>query len=241
MVYGSEGQSPLEISKLIKRLTLSLSLSICYGRRMYLGDPLTQEIIHVEDQILRLRSMTDNLQDYVRLFRLWPFNSYYGKAVKLRERRDAYVAKLNQEIKGKIKNNSNEDCLYSKNLACSHPLPLDELSTVLLTFLSGGLATESNTIHWSLALLATQPEIQETAYNAIRKIYPNNEALFEAGLQDVEEVPYISALVRESLRLVSMFHLKRLYTTLNGISNQVQILYSIPVSTSSIGCASVSV
>ncbi|KAI0123703.1 cytochrome P450 CYP504B10 [Xylariales sp. AK1849] len=200
IVYGSEGQSPLEVSKLIKRLTLSLSLSICYGRRMYLGDPLTQEIIHVEDEILRLRSMTDNLQDYLSLFRLWPFNGYHSKAVKLRVRRDAYVGRLNQEIKEKMRNNSHEDCLYSKNQACAHPLPLEELSTVLLTFLSGGLATESNTIHWSLTLLATRPEIQQIAYESIRKVYPNNEQLFEAGLQDIEEVPYISALVRESLR-----------------------------------------
>ncbi|KAA8646706.1 uncharacterized protein ATNIH1004_005381 [Aspergillus tanneri] len=174
--------------------------SICYGRRMYLGDPLTQEIIQVEDEILRLRSMTDNLQDYLSFFRLWPFNGYYSKAVKLRERRDAYVARLNQEIQAKMRNNSHEECLYSKNQTCPHPLPLEELSTVLLTFLSGGLATESNTIHWSLTLLATRPEIQEIAYKSIREVYPNNEQLFKAGLEDVEEIPYISALVRESLR-----------------------------------------
>ncbi|KAK2616570.1 hypothetical protein QQS21_000393 [Conoideocrella luteorostrata] len=200
MVYGSEGQSALEVSKLIKRLTLSLSLSICYGRRMHLGDPFTQEIIYVEDQILRLRSMTDNLQDYISLFRLWPFNKYYGKAVELRERRDAYVARLNHEIEEKMRSNTHNDCLYSKNTECSHPLPQKELSTVLLTFLSGGLATASSTIHWSLTLLATRPDIQETAYKAIREVYPNNKQVFEAGLQDVEEVPYISALVRESLR-----------------------------------------
>lgn len=202
-IYGSGGTSSVEVSKLIKRLTLSLSLSICYGRRMYLGDPLTQEIIQVEDQILRLRSMTDNLQDYLSCFRLWPFTAYRGRATKLRQRRDAYVGRLNREIEEKMKSNSHEECLYAKNFTSPHPLPRSELSTVLLTFLSGGLATASNTIHWSLTLLAARPEIQEKAYNSIRGVYSTNKLLFESGLQDVEKISYISALVRECLRCVS--------------------------------------
>lgn len=202
LIYGSEGQNPVLVSKPIKRLTLSLSLSICYGRRVYLGDPLTHDIIDVEDEILRFRSMTDNLQDYISLFRMWPFNSYYGKAVELRKRRDAYVLRLNQEIEAKLQAGSNQDCLYAKNGASAHPLPVKELSTVLLTFLSGGLATASSTIHWSLTLLATRPDIQDIAYKAIRNVYANDKQLFEACMLDTEEIPYISALVRESLRSV---------------------------------------
>lgn len=202
MVYGSDGQHPVKASKLIKRLTLSLSLSICYGRRMYSGDTLTQEIIDVEDEILRLRSMTDNLQDYLSLFRVWPLNRYLGKAVDLRERRDKYVARLNLEIESKMQANTHEDCLYTKNMTCANPLPVKELSTVLLTFLSGGLATASSTIHWALTLLATRPDIQETALRAIRAVYSTDEQLFHACMQDVENIPYISALVRECLRFV---------------------------------------
>lgn len=202
LIYGSEGQNPVLVSKPIKRLTLSLSLSICYGRRAYLGDPLTHDIIDVEDEILRFRSMTDNLQDYISLFRVWPLNSYYSKAVELRKRRDAYVLRLNQEIEAKLQAGCHQDCLYAKNMASAHPLPVKELSTVLLTFLSGGLATASSTIHWSLIFLATRPDIQDTAYKAIRKVYANDQQLFEACMLDMEEIPYISALVRESLRSV---------------------------------------
>ncbi|KAF2970751.1 hypothetical protein GQX73_g2824 [Xylaria multiplex] len=200
LVYGSEGQHPVLVSKPIKRLTLSLSLSICYGRRVYLGDPLTHDIIDVEDEILKFRSMTDNLQDYLPLFRIWPLNSYSRRAVELRKRRDAYVLRLNEEIEAKLQAGSNQDCLYAKNMTSSHPLPVKELSTVLLTFLSGGLATASSTIHWSLTLLATRPDIQEAAYKAIRNVYTNDKQLFESCMLDTEEIPYISALVRESLR-----------------------------------------
>lgn len=149
--------------------------------------------------------MTDNLQDYISFFRAWPFNSYYSKAVGLRKRRDAYVLRLNQEIEAKLQAGTHQDCLYAKNMASAHPLPVKELSTVLLTFLSGGLATASSTIHWSLTLLATRPDIQDTAYKAIRKVYANDQQLFEACMVDREEIPYISALVRESLRFVLSF------------------------------------
>ncbi|KAK2616688.1 hypothetical protein QQS21_000300 [Conoideocrella luteorostrata] len=192
--YGGEGLTPLHVSKLVKRLALSLSMSICYGRRMYLGDPLTQEIIEVEHEILKLRSMTDNLQDFLPMLRVWPFNRYRGPAVKLCERRDAYVRQLNEEVKEKMCNNTHEQCLWSKNEAATHPLPLAELSTVLLTFLSGGLATESNTIYWGLILLAARPDIQKTALHHIQGEYPDIGQVFGAALRDTEDIPYISAL-----------------------------------------------
>ncbi len=200
--YGSEGLAPLHVSKLVKRLALSLSMSICYGRRMYLGDPLTQEIIEVEHEILKLRSMTDNLQDFLPMLRVWPLNRYRGSAVKLCERRDAYVRQLNDEVKEKMRRNTHDQCLWAKNETAAHPLPISELSTVLLTFLSGGLATESNTIYWGLIALAARPDIQQTALHHIQKTYPDIGEVFGAAVRDTEEVPYISALVREILRQV---------------------------------------
>ncbi|KAJ6781026.1 hypothetical protein PWT90_04928 [Aphanocladium album] len=204
--YGRAGNAPLQVSKLIKRMALSISMSICYGRRMYLGDPLTQEIIEVEHEILKLRSMTDNLQDFLPVMRIWPFNLYRGEAVKLCERRDAYVRHLNEEVKEKMRSNTHETCLWSKNEAAAHPLPLTELSTVLLTFLSGGLATESNTIYWGLILLATRADIQQTALSHIQKVHGDVEDVFGAALQDTEDIPYISALVREILRINARFY-----------------------------------
>lgn len=179
-------------------------MSICYGRRMYLGDPLTQEIIEVEHEILKLRSMTDNLQDFVPMLRVWPFNRYRGSAMKLCERRDAYVRQLNEEVKAKMLNDTHEQCLWAKNEQAAHPLPLSELSTVLLTFLSGGLATESNTIYWGLILLATRPDIQQTALDHIQKAHLDVEQTFEGTVRDTEDIPYISALVREILRYVEL-------------------------------------
>lgn len=75
---------------------------------------------------------------------------------------------------------------------------------ILVTLVSSGLATATNTVRWCMTLLATRPDLQEAAFNAIRKVYPTDREAFEAVMKDDEEVPYISALVRESLRYVSL-------------------------------------
>lgn len=52
----------IEISHLLDRIQLSLALTICYGKRMTLEDPLTAKIIEVEDILNRLRSTTGNIR-----------------------------------------------------------------------------------------------------------------------------------------------------------------------------------
>ncbi|QLI73906.1 3-hydroxyphenylacetate 6-hydroxylase [Metarhizium brunneum] len=68
-----DGQTPVDMYMPVSRLGLSLMMTICYGRRMFLEDPLTTEIINVEDQLLGLRSPSGNYLDYLPLLRLFPF------------------------------------------------------------------------------------------------------------------------------------------------------------------------
>lgn len=69
-------------------------------------------------------------------------------------------------------------------------------------FLSGGLATTRNTLLWCFTILAAQPEIQNTVYEAIRQIYPDDKQIFGSEVVEVEEVQYIRALLRKCLRYV---------------------------------------
>lgn len=59
------GRVPVDLYMFISRLGLSLMMTLCYGRRMHLDDPLTAEIIDVEDQLLGLRSPSGNYLDYL--------------------------------------------------------------------------------------------------------------------------------------------------------------------------------
>lgn len=95
--HGNSGLTPVEPSRLAARMALSLSASLCYGRQMSLEDPLTDEILSVEDATHFLRSTTGNLQDYIPLFRRWPLYGNSQRARRLQVRRDAYVVKINHE------------------------------------------------------------------------------------------------------------------------------------------------
>lgn len=110
-----DGQTPVDMYMPVSRLGLSLMMTICHGRRMFLEDPLTTEIITVEDQLLRLRSPSGNYLDYLPLLRLFPFTPLARKAARLRDRRDAYVLGFKDEVEGKIENGTYSPCLYTKN------------------------------------------------------------------------------------------------------------------------------
>lgn len=85
---------------------------------------------------------------------------------------------------------------------------------ILVTLVSSGLATATNTVRWCMILLAARPELQERAYNAIRRVYPTDSEAFDSVMKDEEEVAYISALVKETLRYGNG-RFRRMSTTTN--------------------------
>lgn len=75
-----------------------------------------------------------------------------------------------------------------------------EIKSICLTMVSAGLDTVPSNLIMGMAYLST-PEghaIQEKALRAISEVYPNGEA-WEKCLVE-EKVPYVTALVKETLR-----------------------------------------
>jgi len=88
---------------MIQRLSLSLALTLNWGVRLKSqSDNLFDEITHVEEEISRFRSTTGNLQDYIPLMRLNPFNMHSTKAREMRNRRDKYLTDLNNGLDDRI-------------------------------------------------------------------------------------------------------------------------------------------
>src|ERR1700710_499485 len=86
--YGKAGQVPVDPMASIQRLSLSLALTLNWGTRMEgQDDELFGEITHVEEEVSKFRSTTGNLQDYIPLLRLNPFNTHSKKAKEMRARR----------------------------------------------------------------------------------------------------------------------------------------------------------
>ena len=200
--YGKAGAVAVDPMPMIQRLSLSLALTINWGIRMDSQEnALFDEITHVEDEVSRFRSTTGNLQDYIPLLRLNPFNFGSKKAREMRRRRDVYLNSLNQGLEDRMEKGTHQPCIQA-NVILDEDAKLnnEELTSISLTMLSGGLDTITTLLQWSIALLAQRPDIQQKAWKEIAEFYPVNEPLCDA--LDDQKCPYLVALVRECLRSV---------------------------------------
>lgn len=198
--YGEAGKNPVNPMPMIQRLSLSLALTLNWGIRMpSQEEELFAEITYVEEQISKFRSTTGNLQDYIPLLRLNPINLGSRKAREMRDRRDKYLHALNRDLDDRMAKGIHRPCIQANVIQDKEAkLNKEELTSISLTMLSGGLDTITTLVAWSVALLAQRPDIQDRAAKAIKEYYDENKPLCDA--EDDQRCAYIVALVREFLR-----------------------------------------
>lgn len=200
--FGKAGTVEVDPLPLVQRLSLSLALTLNWGTRMPSSESdLLKEITHVEVEISRFRSTTDNLQDYIPLLRLNPFSFGHKKAAEYRGRRDAYLGMLNRGLEEQVSKGTHKPCIQA-NIMLDREAKLNdvEMMSISLTMLSGGFETFSTVTTWAIAYLATHPEIQDKAYKAITDLHGSDYPLCDPN--DDQKCDYVRALVRESLRQV---------------------------------------
>lgn len=192
---------------MIQRLSLSLALTLNWGTRLKSqSDTLFNEITHVEEEISKFRSTTGNLQDYIPILRLNPFNFHSSKARKMRDRRDKYLTDLNKGLDERIAHGTYSPCIQANVILDKEArLNKDELTSISLTMLSGGLDTVTTQVAWFCAMLSQHPEIQEMAVAEIRKHYGEDEPMCDEN--DEKTCEYIVALVKEALRYYTVLRL----------------------------------
>lgn len=215
--YGKAGAVPIDPMPMIQRLSLSLSLTLNWGVRLKSReDNLFDEITHVEDEVSRFRSTTGNLQDYVPLLRLNPFNLHSAKAREMRSRRDAYLTALNDGLDRRIANGTSRPCIQANVILDKEAkLNKDELTSISLTMLSGGLDTLTNQVAWFVAFLSQNQEIQDKAVSEIEKFYAGDQPMCDP--EDDQKCKYVVALVRESLRYFTVLRLALPRATIQDI------------------------
>lgn len=209
---GISGTKPIDPLPFIQRLSLSLACTINWGVRIPLvSDPLFKEIVAVEEELNRFRSTTGNLQDYIPLLRLNPFNAHSARAREMRDRRDRYLAKFNGDLKAKIEKGTHKPCIQASVITYKdEPLSDVELTSISLSMLGGGFETVSTTVQWSVGFLAQNPGLQEKAFAEIREFQGKEsgsdvEPLGDAA--DEQRCAYINALAKEALRYFTVIPL----------------------------------
>lgn len=198
--YGEAGKKPVDPMPMIQRLSLSLALTLNWGVRMpSQEEELFAEITHVEEEISKFRSTTGNLQDYIPLLRLNPLNIGSKRAREMRDRRDKYLYNLNRDLDDRMEKGLHRPCIQANVIQDKEAkLSKEELTSISLTMLSGGLDTITTLVAWSIALLSQRTDIQEKAATAIKQYYNEDEPLCDAN--DDQQCAYVVALVREFLR-----------------------------------------
>ena len=93
------------------RFALNTSLTLNYGCRIHgsVNSELLHEITHVEREISKFRSTSNNWQDYVSLLRLWSTQSKGAEEYRLR--RDKYLGTLLNDLKAEIANGTDKPCI----------------------------------------------------------------------------------------------------------------------------------
>lgn len=206
--YSRSPLADIDIMEHGQFFALRSSIFITYGISIdcYHGDSvLAREIIEVESEIIKLRSPTSNLQDYLRILRYIP--GINRKADSLRKRRDVYMDLLLSILRKKLKANDAiaANSMVAKLLSTSHcrnGLNNAEIQSLCLTMVSAGLDNTPLNFNHLMGHLS-QPygeKIQEHAFQSLLELYNNDLFLAWNKSALLMECDYVIALVRETLR-----------------------------------------
>lgn len=202
---GDSGQVAFNPRRSILESILDLTMTVNYGSRLPKEKGLFDELIDVEDRVTRLRSVTGSYQDYIPLMRWNPFNLKSSHAKETNLRRLAYLHRFSDEHKEEMKVGGDKPCIQGNILQDpEHKFTEVELTSINMSMVSGGLDTLANSMAWTLGLLARRPDVQEVAYEAIINASGANGWGEAHG-----DVPYMAALVKESLRYFSVLRLSQ--------------------------------
>ncbi|KAJ6167142.1 hypothetical protein N7470_002589 [Penicillium chermesinum] len=187
--------------RLLPTICLNTSLTLNYGFRIEgnVDNTLLKEIVDVERGVSNFRSTSNNWQDYVPLLRIFPKAN--KEAESFRERRDKYLTYLLNILKDRIAKGTDKPCITGNILKDPEAKLNDaEVKSICLTMVSAGLDTVPGNLIMGIAYLASEDgqRIQKKAYDEIMAVYPDGDA-WEKCLVE-EKVPYVTALVKETLR-----------------------------------------
>ncbi|KAI1825254.1 3-hydroxyphenylacetate 6 hydroxylase [Xylaria intraflava] len=200
MNYGKAGSVPIDPLAMIQRMSLSLVMTINWGVRIAsIDDWLFKEIVRVEEELNRVRSLNGNPQDHIPLLRLNPFNAKSTNVRAVKKRREEYFAKLSDDLAEKMRKGTQTPCVQASVIKFKEVTLSDaELTAISSSVLSGGFETVSSTVQWTIAYLSQHLDIQDKAYEEICKFQGSDEPLCDAS--DDQKCEYILALAKEALR-----------------------------------------
>ncbi|CAK6971717.1 sterol 26-hydroxylase%2C mitochondrial [Scomber scombrus] len=133
---------------------------------------------------------------------LWPKLPFWKQFVAVWDHlfkvAEELVQKKIEEIQEKVDLDQNVEGAYLTHLLLSEKMTVTEILGSITELLLAGVDTTSNTISWSLYHLAKETEIQEQLYQEVISVCPGDNV---PTSDDIARMPYLKAIIRETLRL----------------------------------------
>ncbi|CAN0852372.1 Cytochrome P450 77A3 [Linum grandiflorum] len=193
------------------RLTIcSVLICLCFGARIS-----DEKILEIESVLKDVMMMTTpKLPDFLP-FLGWIFRKTMNEALELRKRqlecliplvqaRQAFVDGTTIRYRGPLEMVSPKGAAYIDSLfglrpGNRGPLGEEEFVTLCSEIISAGTDTSATALEWALLHLVLDQGIQEKLYNEIVGRVGKNGVVNEDDV-DVEKMPYLSAVVKETFR-----------------------------------------
>ncbi|XP_040887911.1 sterol 26-hydroxylase, mitochondrial [Toxotes jaculatrix] len=102
------------------------------------------------------------------------------------------------EIEAQVHRGEPADGMYLTYLLSSDKLTRAELYISITELLLGGVDTTSNTLSWTLYHLARDPRVQDRLHREVSSVCPDRR---EPTTDDLNRMPYLKAVIKETLRL----------------------------------------
>ncbi|XP_073330230.1 cytochrome P450 [Pagrus major] len=132
----------------------------------------------------------------------WPYLPFWKQFVAawdhLFKVAEDLVQKKMEEIQEKAELDQSLEGAYLTHLLLSDQMTVTEILGSITELLLAGVDTTSNTISWSLYLLAKHPEFQEQLYQEVISVCPGDKV---PNSDDTAHMPYLKAIIKETLRL----------------------------------------
>lgn len=196
------------IKRPLQMFILRTAILLAYGLSLdYDGDDknLCQEIVHVENHIIRYRSPTANKADY------FPFLRYFSKETVSNYglRRNEYMNYLFEKLKDNLETPDCRESIIGTVLLGDYDITQTELQSICLTFVSAGLDnTPLNLCH--LIGHFSQPygqDLQQRAFSELLSCYNGSRKTAWESVSSERKCDYILALINETLRYFTVLPL----------------------------------
>ncbi|KAI8003859.1 Cytochrome P450 89A2 [Camellia lanceoleosa] len=181
---------------------------------MCVGEKLEEKVIRDIEAVQRLvlaNFIRFNVLNFMPRLGKIVFQKLWKELLEIRKKQEDVLIPLIRQRQKKI-NNTKEgdegesivsyvDTLFDLRLSQENnartELSEGEMLSLCSEFINGGTDTSTTTLQWAMANLVKHQEIQEKLYREINVVVKRGEEIKE---QDLKKMPYLEAIVLETLR-----------------------------------------